>query len=103
MKNISKMTANVFDQVSNYIIFKSWFMVFCIGELLVYVAASVYVIFKLKEILRYRNYLIIIVFGLSLLAEIVFIKFNQKNLDELIKNSKAISLSDGDDDSKLII
>jgi hypothetical protein len=78
-------------------------MVFCIGELLVYVAASVYVIFKLKEILRYRNYLIIIVFGLSLLAEIVFIKFNQKNLDELIKNSKAISLSDCDDDSKLII
>ena len=100
---MSQNVFNVLDQVSNYIIFKTWFMIFCICELVIYVLASVFVINKLKDILRYRNYLIIIVFGLSLTAEIVFIQFNRKNLDKFMQQSKDISLSDNDDDSKLII
>jgi len=100
---MSQNVFNVLDQVSNYIIFKTWFMIFCICELVIYVLASVFVIYKLKDILRYRNYLIIIVFGLSLTAEIVFIQFNRKNLDKFMQQSKEISLSDNDDDSHLII
>lgn len=71
-----------FYDVKNIILFQTWFLIFCIVELLIYMGASVCVCCKLRGILKYRNYLIIIAFIASLGANIVLIKYSYKRIED---------------------
>lgn len=93
----------LFENVQNFILFKEWFFVFCIIELTIYLISAIYVICKLKEILTLRNYLIILVFGLSLTAEIILIPYVKKNMTSLEEVASKVSNTDQEDDSKLVI
>ena len=91
---------HVFYDAKNFLLFQTWFLNFCIVELLIYMCSSMYVCCKLRGILKYRNYLIIIAFIVSLGANIVLIKYSESDVEKYEFLTKGISTTDGDNDSK---